>query len=185
MGWKGGEVTGTEANTLAINRLSVIENAKSTIITLWDLPPNFAEQPTTMWRKKSDRYEKEYSFVGSHIRSIILSSGLLPPSLTSSAPCSFVATSEHLGLPTAPEHIHRVVGALVGPHQGRAPTPYLRVIAADTWYRKPQERPSDGTAMVRELTVCAVDIRQLTAVVGRGANLTVNLKNYLHILMRR
>lgn len=80
MGWKGGEATGTEANTLAINRLSVIENAKSTIITLWDLPPNFAEQPTTMWRKKSDRYEKRIFFrrVTHPLDDLIQSS---PPSL--------------------------------------------------------------------------------------------------------
>jgi len=80
MGWKDGEATGTEANTLAINQLSVIKNAKSTIITLWDLPPNIAEQPTTMWRKKSDRYEKRIFFcrVTHPLDDLIQSS---PPSL--------------------------------------------------------------------------------------------------------
>lgn len=62
----------------------------------WATHHNVEKEERQIWKK-------EYSFVGSHIRSMILSRVLLPPSLTSSAPCSFVAMSEHLGLPTAPK----------------------------------------------------------------------------------
>ena len=64
------------------------------------------------------------------------------------------------------------------------PTPYLRVTAVDVRlplpYCKPQMMTIVGTATVREGPITAVDVRQLTAVVGStamGVNLAVNFDN--------